>query len=72
MTISQSLVLTLLIAMWSTGNGVNLANNTTLLLILLIALISLSLTTNSRYRRCQTQLENANNGIFDNNFLNNF
>ena len=51
MTISASVILILLIGLYSTGNGINLANNTSILLVLLIALIALSFDTTSR-RRC--------------------
>ena len=67
MTISQSLVLVLIVALWATGNNINIVNNTTLLIILLIALISLSFSTN--YRRCQsnyqTTLSNQNLDFFN-------
>ena len=66
MTITQSLILVLLIALWSTGNGVNLANNTTILITILIALIALSYST-TRRGQCQNTLFNAQNGIFGNN-----
>ena len=68
MTISASVILILLIGLYSTGNGINLANNTSILLVLLIALIALSFATTSR-RRCfnnfQTSSLNAND-----NFIN--
>lgn len=59
MTISQALVLVLVIALWATGNSVNLANNTTLLIILLIALISLVFSTNQNRRRCQNNFQST-------------
>jgi len=71
MTISQSLVLVLIIALWATGNSVNLANNTTLLIILLIALISLVFST-KRINNCpnsQTMQNTLNNLSLDNLFI---
>lgn len=65
MTVSQSLVLVLIIALWATGTGVDLANNTTFLIILLIALIALSYATttsqNNQARRCCFNYQFANN-----------
>ncbi len=57
MTVSESLVLVLLIALWSTGNGVDLSSNTVILITLLIALIALSKSTS--YRCCS-----GNNSLF--------
>lgn len=48
MTVTQSLVLVLIIALWATGNGINIATNTVILIILLIALIALARTSCNR------------------------
>ena len=69
MTISQSLVLVFIIAIWSTGNGVNLANNTTLLIILLIALMSLVFSTRRTYCPNSQTMQNALNNLSVNNLL---
>lgn len=47
MTVSQSLVLVLLISLWASSTGTDLASNSTILIILLIALIALSYVTNN-------------------------
>ncbi len=47
MTITQSLVLALLIALWTTNTGVDLASNIVILMILLIALVALSQSDNN-------------------------
>ncbi len=65
MTISSSVVLVLLIGLWATGNGVNLANNTSLLLILLIALLALTFSTNRRRCFNNYQTISQNNDILD-------
>ena len=70
MTISASVILVLLIGLYSTGNGINLANNTTYLLVLLIALIALSFATNSRRRWCFNNFQSSQ--INNDNFLNEF
>ncbi len=57
MTVSSSVVLVLLIGLWATGNGVNLANNTSLLLVLLIALLALTFSTNRR--RCFNNFQSS-------------
>ena len=69
MTLSSSIVLVLLIGLYSTGNNINLANNTTYLLVLLIALIALSFSTNRR--RCSNDFQTSSlNSNFDvTNFL---
>ena len=73
MTISQSVVLVLVIALWSTGAGIDLVNNTTLLIILLVALISLSYATNNNRHGCCYNYQTANNNLSSNlNDLSNF
>lgn len=71
MTITQALVLVSVIALWSTGNGIDLSNNTTLLIILLIALIALSFATTYR-RNCLNNFQSTstqnNNSILSNLF----
>ncbi len=64
MTLSSSIVLVLLIGLYSTGNNINLANNTSVLLTLLIALIALSFSTNKR--RCMNNFQTSSlNNNFD-------
>lgn len=73
MTVSQSVVLVLIIALWSTGAGVDLVNNTTLLIILLVALIALSYATSNNRRGCCFNYQTANNSLFNGfNDFNNF
>lgn len=70
MTLSSSIVLVLLIGLYSTGNNINLANNTTYLLVLLIALISLSFSTNRR--RCFNNFQTSelnNSSTFNELFI---
>lgn len=69
MTVTQALVLSLVIALWATGNGVSLANNTTIMIIMLIALIAISYST-TRRTNCQSPWLNAQNGgLFNTNNL---
>ena len=63
MTVSQSLVLVLLIALWATGNDVNLATNTVILIILLIALVALARTSCNHW--CPNRFLNFNTGNFN-------
>lgn len=59
MTVSQSLVLVLLISLWASSTGTDLASNSTILIILLIALIALSYATNTR-RNCFYNYQSLN------------
>ncbi len=68
MTVTEAIVLTMLVALWSTGNGVNLANNTTFLIVMLIALVSLAYST-TRRGYCQNQYLNSQNGGLFNSTL---
>ncbi len=68
MTITQAVVITLLIAMWASGTGVELTNNTTLLIILLISLIALSgvstiISNNNSQGNCRNRLLNQSGTI---------
>lgn len=60
MTVSQSLVLVLLISLWASSTGTDLASNSTILIILLIALIALSYATTTR-RGCCFNYQTLNN-----------
>ena len=67
MTISQALVIVLIIAVIVGATGTELANNTTLLIVLLIALIALAGVTylfdnqnNNRYNRCRNRVISFN------------
>ncbi len=70
MTVTEALVLSLLIALWSAGTGVNLANNTVIIITLLIALVSLAFSTTRQNRGCQNAFLNAQNGgLFNTSFF---
>lgn len=70
MTISQALVIVLLISIWAGSTGTNLATNSNLLIILLIALIALAgvttLTnnlTNNNFFPCRNRIISSNGTI---------
>lgn len=76
MTVSQALVLSLLIALWASSSGVNLANNTVILITLLIALMAFAYATddqNNFYNRCcGCPGLSGNNSLIGTSALNNF
>ncbi len=75
MTVSQALVLGLLIALWASGSGVDLANNTVILITLLIALLAFAYATNDENdfaNRCYRCPGFANNSLIGTSALNNF
>lgn len=52
MTISQALVIVLLISIWAGATGTDLATNSNILIILLIALIALAGVTSFNNNHC--------------------
>ena len=69
MTISQALIIVLLISIWAGSTGTDLATNSNLLIILLIALIALAGVTtltnnlNNNIGTCRNRIISANGTI---------
>ncbi len=66
MTVSQALVIVLLISVWAGATGADLATNSNILIILLIALIALAgvttLSNDSTSSRCANRVLSSGNG----------
>ena len=66
MTVSQALVIVLLISVWAGATGADLATNSNILIILLIALIALAgvttLSNDSTSSRCANRILSSGSG----------